>query len=37
MNLPLDLVYLGKATIETKQRLMSPIFFDGVSYQYYVL
>jgi hypothetical protein len=35
MEIPLDLVDLGKATVETRQRMHAPIFFDGVSWQYY--
>jgi hypothetical protein len=31
----LDLVDLGKATRETKHLTISPLWFDGVSYQFY--
>jgi hypothetical protein len=35
MKRRLALVDLGKATKETKQFAVSPIFYDGVSYQYF--
>jgi len=30
-----DIVRLGAASLETKQPIVPPIFFDGVSFQFY--